>query len=150
MFSIRYAGDIQSRKERSISAATARTLAELPTTLKKPQKKSTKKFAPSTPQSFDEAFPATLPSSNSAEIDEAILLDLQDNFLQGESIFHENLRQSQLFYNSTNYISPQDEQDFLEFHFLNDSGWYQECPECLLNFHTDCTDAEKCTCHNQP
>ena len=150
MFSIRYAGDIQSRKERSVSAATARTLAELPATLKKPQKKSTKKITPPTPQSFDEAFPPALPSSNSAEIDEAILLDLQNNFLQGESIFHENLRQSQLFYNSTDYILPQDEDDFLEFHFLNDSGWYQECPECLLNFLSDCTDAEKCTCRGQP
>ena len=150
MFSIRYAGDIQSRKSQSISSATARTLAELPSTLKIPQKKSNQKFLnkPTTPpQSFDEAFPPALPSSNSNEIDEAILLDLHNHFLEGEYIFQNHLVESQSFYNCNQYISPQDELDFLEFHFLNDSGWYQECPECLLNFLTDCGDDDKCNCH---
>jgi hypothetical protein len=146
MFTIRYTDDIAARKKRTISAATARTLAELPTTQKKSKKTVAPPAAPKAPpQSFDEAFPPALPSSHSNEIDEAILFDLFLNFFEAEQMFQKKLIETTSFYNDELLFV--DEDAFAQFHFQNDAGWYQECPECLNNFLTDCSDGYKCSCH---
>ena len=145
MFTIRYADDIAARKKGTISAATARTLAELPTTLKKTKKTvAPVEPPPAPPQSFDDAFPPTLPSSHSNEIDEAILHDLFLHFFQAEQIFQKKLIETTSFYNDELLFI--DEDAFAQFHFQNDAGWYQECPECLNNYLSDCSDSYKCSC----
>jgi hypothetical protein len=140
MFDLRYTDDIQNRVENYVDPVTARTLDELP--FKKKKTIKTMVVNPP-PQHFDVAFPKTL--SNSKELDEFMLQDLHLNFLEAEHIFQQKLRASSSFYNDELlYI---DEERFIQFNFLNDSGWYQECPQCFNNYINDCSDDYKCSCH---
>ena len=129
MFTIRYAGDIESRRSQG---SNDRTLADFkksnPEFMSKWAEKKTKVQPPKAtklPTATD--FPtmiSTMPAKQeNFEIDQAILYDLEKSFYEEDYLYNQYINE---YLEMEPYMEFVNEEEFLQFHFNEDSTFYSE------------------------
>ena len=128
MFSIRYAGDIESRRSQS---SNDRTFAEFkksnPEFMSAWNKKTKVQKQKDIKMPTESDFPtmiSTIPAKQqNHEIDQAILYDLQDSFYQEEQLQYEFFQE---YFNLEPNMEFINEEEFLQYHYNDETSYYSE------------------------
>ena len=128
MFSIRYAGDIESRRSQS---SNDRTLAEFkksnPEFMSAWNKKTKVQKQMPTKMPTATEFPtmiSTMPTKQeNYEIDQAILKDLEQSFYEEERLQYEFFQE---YFNLEPNMEFIDEEEFLQYHYNDETSYYSE------------------------
>ena len=127
MFSIRYAGDIESRRSKKTQDRTLeefqRSNPEFVSKWAQKQKTSTKQIE-NCPLQLNFMLVSTIPSKQAEnEIDEYILNELDKSLFEEDYVYNQFINE---YLDTEPYMEFVDEEEFLQFHFNNDSSFYSE------------------------
>ena len=128
MFSIRYAGDIESRRSKKTQDRTLeefqRSNPEFVSKWAQKQKESTKQIEKLPTATEFPSLVSTIPSKQAEnEIDEYILNELDKSLFEEDYVYNQFINE---YLDTEPYMEFVDEEEFLQFHFNNDSSFYSE------------------------